>query len=115
MLRKYPRVHVPSPFPLSFTRVEVPASFSGDTEGNGVVSNLSMKGCKVDSETTVEPGDHISLSLTLPGDESPLVIELATVRWVIGHRFGLAFTRLGKTEDERLRQVVTGLGANPKP
>jgi len=34
---------------------------------------------------------------------------------VIGHRFGLAFTRLGKTEDERLRQVVTGLGANPKP
>jgi len=45
-LRKYPRVHVPSPFPLSFTRVEVPASFSGDTEGNGVVSNLSMKGCQ---------------------------------------------------------------------
>jgi len=36
-LRKYPRVKVPSPFPLSFSRVEVSASFSGDTEGKGVV------------------------------------------------------------------------------
>src|SRR5437867_409988 len=104
ILRKYPRVHVPSPFPLSFTRVEVPASFSGDTEGNGVVSNLSMKGCKVDSETTVEPGDHISLSLTLPGDESPLVIELATLRWVQEGSFGLECISMWPAGETRRRQ-----------
>ncbi|TLY13469.1 MAG: PilZ domain-containing protein [Nitrospirae bacterium] len=109
-LRKYPRVHVPSPFPLSFTRVEVPASFSGDTEGNGVVSNLSMKGCKVDSEATVEPGDHVSLSLALPGEESPLVVELATVRWTEERSFGLEFISMWPAAETRLRQLVHAIG-----
>jgi hypothetical protein len=112
-LRKYPRVHVPSPFPLSFTRVEVPASFSGDTEGNGVVSNLSMKGCKVESEATVEPGDHVSLSLTISGDESPLVVELATVRWVEERSFGLEFISMWPAAETRLRQLVHTIGTRP--
>lgn len=112
-LRKYPRVQVPSPFPLSFSRVEVPVSFSGDREGNGVVSNLSMKGCKVESEATVEPGDHISLSLTLPGDESPLVIELATVRWAGERHFGLEFISMWPAAETRLRHLVHALGGRP--
>lgn len=98
-------------------RVDFRSTFSGTTvlEGDGMVLDLSLSGCRVESAVSVHVGLVVDLRIYVPGLDWPLLIDEATVRWVRGHTFGLEFVRLGETEEERLRQVVTGLGANPKP
>jgi len=98
-------------------RVDFRSTFSGGTvlEGGGTVPNLSLGGCRVESAASVQVGLVMELRIYVPWLDWPLLIDEAAVRWVRGHTFGLAFIRLGETEDERLRQVVKGLGANPKP
>jgi hypothetical protein len=41
--------------------------------------------------------------------EWPLIIEAASVQWVSGQIFGLAFVRLTDTEYQRLGQVIMDL------
>ena len=98
-------------------RADFRSTFSGGTvlEGGGTVLDLSLGGCRVESAASVQVGLVMELRIYAPGLDWPLLIDDAAVRWVIGHTFGLAFLRLGETEDERLRQVVKGLGTNPKP
>ena len=98
-------------------RVDFRSTVSGGTvlEGDGTVLNLSLGGCRVESAASVQVGLVLELRIYAPGLDCPLVIDEAAVRWVRGPTFGLAFIRLGETEDERLRQVVNSLGANPKP
>jgi len=98
-------------------RVDFRSTFSGGTvlEGGGTVPNLSLGGCRVESAASVQVGLVLELRIYAPGLDWPLLIDEAAVRWVRGHPFGLAFVRLRETEDERLRQVVESLRANPKP
>jgi len=104
-LRKHTR------FPVDFR-----STFSGATilEGGGTVLDLSLGGCRVESAASVQVGLVVELRIYVPQFDWPLLIDGAAVRWVIGHTFGLAFVRLGETEDARLRQVVEGLGTTPK-
>ncbi|TLY13471.1 MAG: PilZ domain-containing protein [Nitrospirae bacterium] len=105
-LRKHTR------FPVDFR-----STFSGSTilEGGGTVLDLSLGGCRVESPASVQVGLVVDLRIYVPGLDWPLLIDEAAVRWVRGSTFGLAFLRLGQTEDERLRQVLKGAGANQKP
>ena len=66
-LRQHQRQSVPPTCLLSFSRFALSISFSGDAEGEGAVINLSMKGCKVESEAGVKVGDAMSLIILLPG------------------------------------------------
>jgi len=112
-LRKHLRIEVVPPFPLAFSRIEVPVSFTGDTEGEGTVVNLSVKGCRVLSDATVELGDHLSLSFDIR-QKDPLMIDLATVRWAQGRAFGLEFISVGLAEEKRLRQFITVVAGSQK-
>ena len=38
----------------------------------------------------------------------PLMIEAASMQWVSGEIFGLAFFRITETEQQRLGQVISG-------
>ena len=69
----------------------------------------------MESPASVQVGLVVDLRIYVPGLDWPLLIDEAAVRWVRGSTFGLAFLRLGQTEDERLRQVLKGAGANQKP
>ncbi len=113
-LREHPRIQIPPTLSFSCSRVEVPASFTRDIEGEGTVVNLSMKGCQVLSAITVEPGDHLSLNLQVPRQRSPLIVELTTVRWVHGQSFGLEFISLWPAEEERLRQFLSSIAEKAK-
>lgn len=113
-LRKRPRVHILSSVVVSFSRVEVPESFAGDMEGQGTVVDLSPKGCGVLSDTAVEPGDHVSLSLSIPHQKSSITIDLATVRWARGGIFGLEFISLWPAAEERLRQTIASIAEAPR-
>ncbi len=86
-------------------------SVSSKLEGTGILLDLSVGGCRIESPLTPEPGISLELRIYVPDIEWPLMIEGATVQWVNGHTFGLGFVRLREPERERLRQVIARLAA----
>ena len=86
-------------------------SASAKVEGTGVMLDLSLGGCCMESAVPVEPGVSLKLSIAVPGFTWPLMIEAASVQWVKGQRFGLAFFQLREAERERLEQVLSDLRA----
>lgn len=92
-------------------RVQFRTTFSGSTilEGTGVMLDLSMGGCRIESQVTVEPGVSLELRIYAPDIEWPLMIEAASVQWVSGQTFGLAFFQIRETEHQRLEQVISDL------
>jgi len=89
--------------------VEYRTTFSDATklEGTGIMLDLSTSGCRIQSPVTVEPGMTLELQIYAPRIRWPLLIEAATVQWVNGQIFGLAFFRISETERQRLSQVLT--------
>ena len=55
------------------------------------------------------PGFSLELRIHVPDIEWPLMIEAASVQWVSGLMFGLAFFRIRETEQQRLEQVIADL------
>jgi len=92
-------------------RVQFRTTFSGSTilEGTGVMLDLSAGGCRIESPVTVEPGFSLELRIHAPDLDWPLMIEAASVQWVSGQIFGLAFFQIRDTEHQRLEQVISGL------
>lgn len=74
-------------------------------EGEGTVLNLSIGGCKVQSDTRVPLGTDVRLRIMMQ-EEQPLEIKRAAVRWTSGQEFGLEFTFVEAEEELRLRLFV---------
>jgi hypothetical protein len=98
--RATPRLHVQ--FRTTF-------SSSSTLEGTGIMLDLSTGGCRIESPVTVEPGVSLELRIYAPDIEWPLMVEAASVQWVSGQTFGLAFFRVTETEHQRLGQVISDL------
>ena len=71
--------------------------------GLAYLQDLSTTGCRVISESPLQVGMELELSLVAAVDERDIVIELAKVRWANGDRFGLEFVAIYPQERERLR------------
>jgi PilZ domain-containing protein len=84
-------------------------SASSELEGTGTMLDLSTGGCRIESPVTVEPGASLELRIYAPDIEWPLMVEAASVQWVSGQTFGLAFFRITETEQQRLGQVISDL------
>jgi hypothetical protein len=78
-------------------------------EGIGLMHDLSLGGCRIESPTPVVPGFSLELRIHVPDLEWPIMIEAASVQRVSGLMFGLAFFHLKEGERQRLGQVVKGL------
>jgi hypothetical protein len=78
-------------------------------EGTGVMLDLSAGGCRIESPVILEPGVSLKLSISVPDFDWPLMIEAASVQWVSGQTFGLAFFRIRDAEHQRLEQVISAL------
>ena len=81
-----------------------------DRTGN--ILDLSAGGCRVESSVSLMPGVSVELRIFVPGLEWPLMIDVATVQWISGQTFGLAFFQIRESEQQRLEQVVRSL-VNP--
>ena len=92
-------------------RVQFRTTFSTSSklEGTGNMLDLSLGGCRIESPVTVEPGVSLELRIYAPDIEWPLMIEAASVQWVSGQTFGLAFFQITETEQQRLGEVVSDL------
>jgi hypothetical protein len=92
-------------------RVQFRTTFSGSTmlEGTGVMLDLSTGGCRIKSPFIMVPGFSVELRIHVPDLDWPLMIDAASVQWVSGETFGLAFFRITEPERQRLGQVVSDL------
>lgn len=57
----------------------------------------------------VEQGAKFECRLHIPGLDWPLRIQEATVRWVDGNCFGIAFSSITPEELEKLKAVLSEL------
>jgi PilZ domain-containing protein len=84
----------------------LPVNVDGRKGVKGITNNLSLGGCRINGNLAVRRGQHLTVRLHLPGEESPLVVERAAVRWVDGEDFGLQFLSLPSGERERLQGLL---------
>jgi hypothetical protein len=95
-LRYCPRVH--SNFPVVFTNERCVAE--------GLVVNVSIPGCAIQSRKRVQPGSYLEMRVLVPEATSSLHVGLAKVRWCEGRRFGVEFIRMPGEDQIRLGRLV---------
>ena len=78
-------------------------------EGQGRTLDISAGGCKIESDMKVEQGAKFECRFHIPGLDWPLRIDEATVRWVDGNSFGIAFSRITPEEFGKLKMVLSEL------
>jgi PilZ domain len=84
----------------------LPVEVDGKKGGKWLTNNLSLGGCRMNGSLAMRRGQQLTLRLHLPGDESPLVVERAAVRWVAGEDVGLEFVSLLSGERDRLQGLL---------
>jgi c-di-GMP-binding flagellar brake protein YcgR len=84
----------------------VPVEVGGKEGVKGLTDNLSLGGCRMNGNLALRRGQHLALRLLLPGQESPIVVERAAVRWVVEKDFGLQFMSIPFRERERLEGLL---------
>ena len=110
--RKDPRF--PVQFRSSFSSVNL-------VGGEGLLLDLSVRGCRIDSRTPVQPGTELCLQIHLSRDSEPLEIAVARVRWSQDQRFGVEFLNIQNEAWKRLCRVIkdlecpTAAGSPPGP
>jgi hypothetical protein len=102
--RKNPRF--PVRFRSSFTSLNV-------VGGDGNITDLSLRGCRVESQIEVRPGTSLELRIHSSEHEPPLQIQEAVVRWSRAQQFGVEFVTLAPEEWARLQHTVTDLELQP--
>jgi len=86
------------------------STFSGQKqEGQGRTLDISVGGCKIESDNNVMQGAKLECRLHIPGLDWPLRIDEATVRWVDGNTFGIAFSRISPEELAKLKTILSEL------
>lgn len=99
-IRQYSRTY--HRFPLFY-----PVIFGGvPFVGEGILTNLSLKGCSIMSDREVLCGSDVRMSLLLPNQRPALSIDLGTVKWVQGYEFGVEFHRLPLDARQRLDSAL---------
>ncbi len=79
------------------------------SEGTGIILDLSRSGCRLESQALMLPGLSLELRIAVPGLEWALMIDGADVQWTNDDHAGLAFVRMRETERQRLDDVMTAL------
>ncbi len=99
-------------FPRFLVQFQIVLLLDGVEIGNGTCYELSAEGCTMESQANLETDDHVALQLYLSDHQdptTPLMVELAAVRWTSQPKLGLEFTSLPSGGQQRLRQYVKTL------
>ncbi len=89
---------------------QIPVAFAGDQiEGTGVVRDISMGGCGLETDAQLSAGALLQLQLRISDQEAPVIVDAAAVRMVRPKFIGVQFLRLRPQEKDRLSQVIREL------
>jgi hypothetical protein len=90
--------------------VHVLMSFTGDHDGEGLITNLSMNGCRVENASTlVDLKAMLAVYLPLSDDDPPVKVDAALVRWTSLPNFGLEFMCLRPEARQHLEAYLNRL------
>lgn len=81
--------------------------------GEGSVVDLSIRGCRIESPTDVQPGASLEVRIAATEHEPPIQIQQALVRWNRGRQFGLEFVTMAPEEWARLQHTVKQIEMEP--
>jgi PilZ domain len=95
--------------PRVAVRFHALVSGSVESEGTGIILDLSRSGCRLETSLLILPGLSLELRIAVPGLEWALTIDGADVQWADEDRAGLVFVRIRETEQQRLDDVMTSL------
>lgn len=100
--------------------VQASAVFSvGGRLGDGLVLDLTVPGCLLESPCPPHRGDALTLRVSLPQGGPTFRVALGVVRWVQGRRFGVEFLEMAPPERLRYNATVRTLlhqqAARPEP
>ena len=91
------------------------STFSGgQREGQGRTLDLSIGGCKIETDFQVVVGAAFECRIHVPGLDWPLRIDEAQVRWVKANTFGIQFIKIKPDDEENLKQVIASLNEEIK-
>lgn len=79
--------------------------------GEGTVTELSSRGCRVCAEAPVPAKTILEMHLNVEDDEAPIKIPEAVVRWSEGNEFGLEFRDIDPKSFDRMRKVIQKLAS----
>ncbi len=85
---------------------QFPVAFYGHREGTGIVVDLSLGGCRIDSQTAAYTGEYLNLEIQLETGKAALKVDVASVRWSDEEKFGLCFEWLQPRERRRLEDFL---------
>ncbi len=90
----------------------IPVTVSGEgVEGTGVVTDLSMAGCALQTSVRPDEGALLQLVLQLTDPAQTVTVEAAVVRSIRPAGLGLQFLRVGMEDKDRLSRHIQALGA----
>jgi hypothetical protein len=81
--------------------------------GEGEISDLSLGGCTMRTETPLVTGDTLCLTFHLPRAPVPIVIDVARVRSAPTGSAGLHFQQISSAERARLSALMGALVSRP--
>jgi hypothetical protein len=102
--RRNPRFH--AQFRSSFSSITM-------VGGEGVLVDLSVRGCRIESSTEVQPGTSLEVRIAVIEHEHPIHIQGALVRWSRAGQFGLEFEVISPIEWTYLEQIVNEIEMEP--
>jgi len=105
-LRKHPRMPAPSSALMSFRRLVVSVYDETESEGEATLLDLSVGGCRIQSDIALTLGKEYSLILQLSRDNRPIRVETAVVRWLKDGTYGLKFMVLHSQEEIRIKELI---------
>ncbi len=79
------------------------------TDGEGIVTNIGLGGCRLNTDVELTEGCCLKLKLQVPGSKREITVEEAVVRTVEKGSFGLSFSRILGDEQKRLSQFLVQL------
>lgn len=86
-----------------------PVAFRGEqVRGAGVVTDISMGGCALETDARPPVGTILQLQLQISDGRPALEVDAAMVRSIEPKGVAVRFLRLQAQEQERLRQLVQG-------
>jgi hypothetical protein len=90
--------------------VRYPAGVQTDNgAGEGLLLDLSVTGCRLQSNIALTPGNYLALHIEAPETETPLAIEVSIVRWSNAGQLGIEFVRYAHGHRERVTALIEAL------
>jgi hypothetical protein len=90
-----------------------PVVFSwGETQGQGIVTDIAMGGCRLKTDVRLREDTPLELQLQVPEGETEIRVARATVCSVESFFASLSFAQVAGAERKRLRRFLVQLMTN---